>query len=259
MIDLCVVNYNTKDKLKRLLDTLVEHDNYIWNLFIEDNGSTDGSVEWLQENIKRYRTAHMSLNENIGYSAACNQAAARGAGEVVGLLNADVWLTSFDVAEIARRFDDLAVSILGPKQRDESGRITHAGIFGTNEKPRHRDFRKSDPKDELHRSMEPCLTVSGSAYFVRRSVWNELTNCPTYRASHPYAVGAFLPTPHYYEETWCSYHAGAHNHQVFYDGTISIGHSWHASSPVGGPADRLFHTSQRIFRAACAAHKIPCD
>lgn len=260
MIDICVVNYNTRAKLNRLLNNLFMHDNYIWNLFIEDNGSTDGSAEWLQEHASRYRLANVSYNGNIGYSAACNKAASRGAGDIIGLLNGDVWLSSKDVAAIEQRFaEHPEIAILGPKQRDEARRITHAGIFGTEEKPRHRDFRKHDPKDELHRNLEEAVTISGSAYFIRRSVWDDLTNCPTYRASHPDAVGAFLPTPHYYEETWCSYHARAHGYKVFYDGAISIGHTWHASSPVGGPADKMFSVSRRIFREACAAHEIPCD
>lgn len=62
-----------------------------------------------------------------------------------------------------------------------------------------------------------------------------------------------------YEETWCSYHARAHGFNVVYDGSISIGHSWHASSPVGGKQDRHFKESQRLFRRACLIHEIECD
>lgn len=260
MIDLCVVNYNTKAKLGRLINSLSTGDNLSWNLFIEDNGSTDGSAEWLQQYADRYRIESVSLNENIGYSRACNSAVSKGSADIVGLLNGDVWLKSADVKSILDRFEENPhISILGPKQRDEVGRITHAGIFGTHAKPKHRDFRRPDREDRLYRELEECLTVSGSAYFMRRSVWNALTECSIYRNLHPDVTGAFLPTPHYYEETWCSYHAWAHGYKIYYDGTVSIGHSWHASSPVGGKADKLFSVSRKMFRHACAAHNIPCD
>ena len=64
-----------------------------------------------------------------------------------------------------------------------------------------------------------------------------------------------LPTPHYYEETWCSYLARHRGYNVVYDGSVSIGHSWHASSPKPGEgyshADAQFKVSQSIFRNAC--------
>ncbi len=68
---------------------------------------------------------------------------------------------------------------------------------------------------------------------------------------YPDATGAFLPTPHYYEETWCSYFARHLGYNVVYDGSVSIGHSWHKSSAVGGEADSKFKESQSIFRKAC--------
>jgi hypothetical protein len=107
----------------------------------------------------------------------------------------------------------------------------------------------------LYRDQINCVTVSGSAYFVRRDVWDDMTNNKQYRELYPDAIGAFLPTPHYYEETWCSYFARHLGYNVVYDGSISIGHSWHASSPKPGEgisnADKYFPISREIFRKAC--------
>jgi hypothetical protein len=112
-----------------------------------------------------------------------------------------------------------------------------------------------DPNDTLFKDRVECVTVSGSAYFIRREVWNTLTCNSKYRKLYPNAIGAFLPTPHYYEETWCSYFARHLGYNVIYDGSVSIGHSWHASSPKPGEgysiADAQFKTSQSIFRGAC--------
>lgn len=259
MIDLCVINYNTKEKLDRFLYHLhsdVTPFNKNWNLYIADNGSSDDSQVYLKEISSKTLINKVYLNDNIGYSAACNQLAADSTGEIIGLLNADVWMTTEDIVNIEKVFNDNPdIHILGPKQRDENGFITHAGIIGSNTQPRHRGWRNYDPSDVLFRDRVECVTVSGSAYFIKRDVWNALWNDPEYRAIYPDATGAFLPTPHYYEETWCSYFARHRGYKIYYDGSVSIGHSWHSSSPKPGEgfseADAKFPISREIFRKAC--------
>lgn len=259
MIDLCVINYNTKNLLGRFLESLHVDAHRIpkkWNLFIADNGSSDGSIDWLIDNGFKYHITCGVKNENVGYSAACNQLASLGNGDIIGLLNADVWMTSEDVFRINRIFEENPnIHILGPKQRDENGFITHAGIVGTNIEPKHRGWHQPDPDNCLFVDRVDCVTVSGSAYFIRREVWNALWNNPKYREMYPDATGAFLPTPHYYEETWCSYFARHLGYNVVYDGSVSIGHSWHAASPRPGEgvseADKMFPISREIFRKAC--------
>ncbi|HJS83560.1 MAG TPA: glycosyltransferase [Nitrososphaera sp.] len=267
MIDLCVVNFQTKDKLERLLEVLhqdLKTYDPPWNLYIAENGSTDGSADFLAEEEWRYSIKHIDFNDNIGYANACNKLASYGSAPILGLLNADVWMTTGDVNRIARAFADPDVAILGPKQRNEYGEITHAGIFGTLTKPAHRGWREPDPLDEKYRDHLEAITVSGSAYFVRRSIWELLTICPTYTQWHAEIYqdkpeGAFLPTEHYYEESWTSWHAHAHNLKVYYHGYVSIGHTWHASHEIGSPQDQLFRKSQAIFRSACDYHNIPRD
>jgi glycosyltransferase involved in cell wall biosynthesis len=260
-IDLCVVSHNNIKELPRQVEKLLE-DGYQykdWHYFLADNGSTDGTAEWIDKNFDD-SFGTIEFNENIGYAAAANQLAAKGTSEIIGILNADVWLTYNDVRKIQDAFNaDASISILGPKQRNEDGCITHAGIEGTNTKCRPRAWKIWDPQDEYFRTQEDMVSVSGSAYFIRRNVWNILTKCPIYREMHPHAEGAFLPTPHYYEETWCSYHARAHGFRVVYDGSISIGHSWHASHELHSPQDDLFPISQKMFREICEHHGIEHD
>ena len=259
MIDLCVVNYNTRPLLQRFLNDLHKStsiEDKFWDLYIADNDSSDDTIEWLRLNDDQYKINRIDLNKNIGYSAAVNKLAARGSSSVIGILNADVWLSNNDIKKICKIFDQESnVHILGPKQRDEYGNIKHAGIVGTNTAPTHRGWNQSDPQDLLYKDRVNCVTVSGSAYFIRRSVWNALTKNEQYQQMFPGINGAFLPTPHYYEETWCSYFARHLGYNVVYDGSISIGHSWHASSPKPGEgyshADAQFKLSQSIFRKAC--------
>lgn len=263
MIDLCVVNHNTRPQLQRFLDTLhsdIKSPNGAltknWNLFITDNDSSDDFIPWIRHNEEQYSIDRLFLRPNIGYSAAINMMASKSNSEIIGILNGDVWMSSQDCRDIQNIFNENPdIDILGPKQRDENGFITHAGIIGANTAPKHRGWREHDPDDVLYRDRIPCVTVSGSAYFIRRTVWNALTYYPKYQEMFPGATGAFLPTPHYYEETWCSYFARHLGYSVVYDGSVSIGHSWHASTPKPGQgvsqADRYFPISREIFRKAC--------
>jgi GT2 family glycosyltransferase len=253
MIDLCVTNYNTLPLLQRLMKHL-EIGPQDYRLHISDNGSTDGTGQWFDEMPDPDGKGPLHtviLNENIGYAAACNQLARYGEAEFIGLLNSDVWLTGLDVKHIEEAFAETGADIIGPKQRDETGVVRHAGIFGTNTAPKHRGWRVLDPEDKLYRDRLEAVTVSGSAYFIRRSVWEALTNDPEYQALYPGVTGAFLPTPHYYEETWCSYFARHRGYNLLYDGTVSIGHTWHASAPVRGGRDNMWNISQKMFRDAC--------
>jgi len=259
MIDLCVVNHNSAQLLKRLLDTLhsdLDKVEKVWKLYITDNHSTDDFINIMRENSYNYLIDNLFLRKNIGYSAACNEMVSNSKSDIVALLNGDVWLSSADCLAIQEIFDaNPDIHILGPKQRDENGFITHAGIIGTNTSPKHRGWREHDPNDLLYKDRISCVTVSGSAYFVRREVWDAMTNNEEYNKLCPGAIGAFLPTPHYYEETWCSYFARHLGYNVVYDGTVSIGHSWHASSPRPGEGisevDKYFPISREIFRKAC--------
>ena len=159
MIDLCVVNHNTRPLLQRFLDTL--HSDVLnpngalaknWNLYITDNESTDDFIPWLRENENQYYIDRTYLRKNVGYSAAINHMASKSSAEIIGVLNGDVWMTSTDCLNIEKIFaNNPNIHILGPKQRDENGYITHAGIVGSNTAPKHRGWREYDPNDELYK------------------------------------------------------------------------------------------------------------
>lgn len=204
---LLVVSYNTRDKLERLVNTLwngTKAYDRNWRLYIADNGSIDSSVQYLHSIDGGPLVDHIFYNTNIGYAAAINDMASKTSEDILGALNADVWLTDQDAKAIEQTFiDHPDQAIMGPKQRDEIGRITHGGIFGDLWAPQHRAWHSYDSEDTFFRDRNRALTVSGSAYFIRRAAWDILSSCAIYCAEEvvansSVAVGAFLPTPHYY-------------------------------------------------------------
>lgn len=154
---------------------------------------------------------------------------------------------------------DERYGVCGPRQIDELGRLTHGGIFGTPSSPQHRGWHRAPLPGEYQDVRDDAVTVSGAAYFVRRSVWEELSLCPIYRSVDPTARGAFLQCHHYFGETYASYHAVAHGYRCVYNGAATMVHGWHKSSPVGGIGEQNWVRDQGFFRRACDAHGIAHD
>lgn len=270
LVDLVVVTYSAHQDLMQMLLSLERHADVPHTLTIINNASQNGAVShvvnkwrWNEGSTKQLCNRIDRINQsNVGYARACNQGAALGSAPIVLLLNDDVKFTAHCLSKLVAAFDrpDYAdVGVIGPKQVASDGRFTHAGIVKDGTRDKHRFWHAKDygqANDELD-----APTVAGSVYAVRRETWEELTLCPVYQgfvlSRGLKAEGAFLPTPHYYEETFCSYHARDHGWRVRYQGDISFIHEWHRSSPVGGEAEKVhFHASEDLFRAACSVHDI---
>lgn len=263
-LDVVVINYHTPHDLQAFLRSFVQFgptgvDSTLTVIEVDSNdGDRSESYEVETDDGQLVRASKIHLSSNVGYGRACNLAASCGEADVIALFNADVVLR----AGVLTHCHNALMShqdwgVLGPRQVDEQRKIVHAGIFGTNERPRHRGWKNPDHGQFADRL--EAITVSGSAYFVKRELWEELWLCELYRELYPSALGAFLPTPHYYEETWCSYHARAHGWKVMYDGTVTVQHGWHKASPVGGWAEEQMKVSQQMFRDACDHHNILRD
>ena len=260
-VDLIVVNYRTPADLGQFIRSYEQHPPALeHDLFIVNVSPGDADLDLGERITGRHpQVHHLFTRENVGYARACNATAARGDREVILLLNADTALTDGAVDRCATELlANEEWGVLGPRQIDSRGRLTHAGIIGAPEAPHIRYWLHRD-RGQANDIIDTAVTVSGSVYFIRRQVWDELTECPIYREVAPDAMGAFLPTQHYFEETWCSYHAQAHDWRCVYFGEAVVRHEWHRASPHDGHADKQFKVSREFFRRACDAHGITHD
>jgi GT2 family glycosyltransferase len=250
-VDVVVVNYHTTDLLFDFIASYEKYKTVGCHLYIIDIQPESGMLY-----PKEY--TYISTEENLGYGRACNLGASLGNNSVILLANADTLLSEGfeECYEELLRHDDWGV--LGPRQVDDQNKITAGGIIGEDWSPRQRGWAEQD--HGLYSDVvETALSVSGALYFVKRAVWDELTGCPLYQQYSPGAVGAFLETPHYFDEMFCSLHSRFHGHKTVYYGPVVMTHLWHRSSPHGGWADSQFNISQQMHRDACALHGIPCE
>lgn len=257
-VDLLVCNYNSRDMLRRLLDIL--HSDYepdVWTLTVADNGSSDGSKEWLETNVDNYHIRNLHFNENIGYARAINKMAAETNNDVLCAVNADTWFTTKHVKEVVGFLTkNPNVAITGPKQIDEKCRIRHAGIYWSGIKghhPVHMGWARPDPNDLMYKEDHPCWTVSGSIYYVRRSVWNAIAQYEPYHKLGLNPDGQALPHFElFYEETMVSQLAHHLGYEVWYNGTSeTAGHTWSGSKTDQSRLNALSAQSRQQYINLC--------
>lgn len=260
-MDIVVVNYKSSRDLRQFMNSYEffapsqPHAVHIMNVAPDEQDMA--AAEYFRQ--RNHNVQVTAFGENVGYGHAVNVGVAQGSYDTVAIFNADIVLTT-GALDICADYlwSREHIGVVGPRQHDEKGRVTHAGIFGTNDKPEHRGWQSTNSLK--FRDAVPAVTVSGSAYFIRRHVWDFLTACENYQEFASEPAGAFLETQHYFEETWCSYHAREHGYSVMYYGLVDIIHKWHRASPVGGTTDRIvMPQSRQMFRECCDHHGIAHD
>lgn len=181
-----------------------------------------------------------------GYAHSVNSSLANGSAPYVLALNADTLMLNPPtvIVEIFETHPDIAV--IGPRQVDDSGRITHAGIFGDNFKREHRYWLQplSLYADRCAEYVLDVPTISGSIYFCRRSIWEEF--------------GGFLETRLYYEETALDFAVRHAGHRVVYTGATTWQHLWQHSTYPESERFRQVVRSREMFYAYCAERGIEC-
>ena len=126
------------ESLHATLPAGLEHE-----ILLVDDGSTDGTREWIQTLGTPFR---ILLNErNLGYAATNNRGAAAASGDVLALLNSDLVLTRRwlqPMLGILRR--ERHAGIVGNVQfRAATGELDHIGFrVGLTGKPSHDESRR---------------------------------------------------------------------------------------------------------------------
>ena len=108
-IDVIVVCWNDKEKIAAALDSVfalgeVRADPDFANVVVSDNGSTDGSRDFIRERYGN-RVTIIENGANLGFAAACNRAFVKTSAPYAFLLNPDAELKDRALANIAAFLD----------------------------------------------------------------------------------------------------------------------------------------------------------
>ncbi|MDE6338897.1 MAG: glycosyltransferase family 2 protein [Muribaculaceae bacterium] len=87
-----ILNWNGEELLKQFLPTAVKYTiSETTDLIVADNGSSDGSVQWITNNCPEVKV--IELGKNYGFAEGYNRAIRQSDYEYVVLLNSDVEVT----------------------------------------------------------------------------------------------------------------------------------------------------------------------
>ncbi|MFH1624466.1 MAG: glycosyltransferase, partial [Pseudomonadota bacterium] len=119
MTSVIIPTYNELEYTKRCLESLKRFTKGRYELIFVDNGSTDGTVEYLRSVISNPSpTIGYKLicnTENLGFARGCNQGIEAASGDYVLLLNNDVIVTERWLEGMIRCAEsDIRAGIVGP-------------------------------------------------------------------------------------------------------------------------------------------------
>jgi O-antigen biosynthesis protein len=144
-------------------------------IVLVDDGSTDGTREWLAGLGDPFRVI---LNErNLGFGAATNRGAAQARGEILARLNNDLGLGSGWLEPMLRAVDALGpkAGLVGNVQFDAASlEVDHAGIvINLKGKPEH-DRRAPGLFPLVFHPIRKVAAVTGACVLINRETWLRL-------------------------------------------------------------------------------------
>lgn len=93
-LSVIILNYNNRNVIRRCVDTLLAHSTrYGYEIIVVDNGSTDGSYEFLAEAYQDQKILLLKNKKN-GCSSGRNLGVSRACGEYLCFLDSDQWVVS---------------------------------------------------------------------------------------------------------------------------------------------------------------------
>lgn len=104
MISIIITNYNGLKWLKVCLDSLFSQTYSDFEIILVDNGSTDDSIKFLEENYKDSRLKIIKSEKNLGFAGGNNLGFNNSIGEYILLLNNDTWVENNFLEELINAF-----------------------------------------------------------------------------------------------------------------------------------------------------------
>ncbi|WP_048149011.1 glycosyltransferase family 2 protein [Methanolacinia paynteri] len=127
MISIVIPNYNGKKFLENCLNSISGQSYSDSEIIVIDNGSSDGSAEYIKENFQGIIL--IENNENLGFTGATNQGIRQSNGEYILTLNNDT-ISDPSLLENLHKaiISDENIGIVASKMIFPDGRINSAGM-----------------------------------------------------------------------------------------------------------------------------------
>ncbi|GFN31004.1 glycosyltransferase family 2 protein [Paenibacillus xylaniclasticus] len=121
LTSIIIPSFNGLTLLQRLIDSIREHTDpkaTPYEIIVVDNGSSDGTCQWCIDQ----RIPFVSLADNVGFPAACNQGLRIATGDQLMLLNNDIVATPNWLANLSAGLEQESdIGLTGPITNYASG------------------------------------------------------------------------------------------------------------------------------------------
>ncbi|PJA73205.1 hypothetical protein CO151_14545 [bacterium CG_4_9_14_3_um_filter_65_15] len=171
--------YNKLDLTRVCIESLHTHPvEPGFEIIVVDNGSTDGTTEWLREQQEAKRLRSVLSGENLGFADGCNAGAAVARGKYLLFLNNDMEVKPSWLDPLVTTLDhDPQVGVVGAKLLFPDGTIQHGGValvevhadrvtFGGI----HLSYQKSGSDPAANRAQQ-MQVVTGACLAIRPEVF----------------------------------------------------------------------------------------
>lgn len=176
-----ILNWNGIDYLKKFLASVVRYSTCPDTcIYVADNGSTDGSVEWVVQSFSSVKT--LTLGSNHGFAGGYNKALEQIDATYFLLLNSDIEVTEGWLQALVDFMDvNPDVASCQPKIRsyDHRDHFEHAGAAGCYIDKygypfcRGRIFYNIEKDNGQYDTREDVFWSSGACMIVRADAWKK--------------------------------------------------------------------------------------
>lgn len=131
LVSIIILTWNQLDYTRQCLHSIQQFTAEPHEIIFVDNGSTDGTVAWLQQQVAVHDNYRLISNrQNLGFAKGCNQGIEAATGGYLLLLNNDVVVTEGWLAGLLECLcSSASIGIVGPMTNNISGlqRVAQVG------------------------------------------------------------------------------------------------------------------------------------
>lgn len=208
-IDIIIPSFNGKNLLEKHLSQVFQNSDFLNKVIVIDNGSTDGTVDWLKENYSQVQI--VANKTNLGFTKPVNQGVAVSTAEYFVLLNNDVRPEKDYLKNAIRFFEDEKVFAVSFNEHGSSWPVV---VW---------DDKIQFTQGEDKKIPRYSAWASGGSALFRRKIWDKLGGM-----NEIYA-------PFYWEDIDIGYRAWKMGYKVIWDNQSLVDHEHESTAKKLNP------------------------
>lgn len=174
-VSIIIPVYNVEKYVAKCLDSIIENNAFSGQVICVNDGSTDGSLEILNQYVAKYPNLEILSQPNAGLSEARNTGLRAAKGEYVMFIDSDDWVVSGSLAELFARIEGEEVLYYNGKRYFEEAQQYEKECPITEYK--HENGQAFFASIMRMRRNIPWVCVWGAIYkrtfLIDNSLWNE--------------------------------------------------------------------------------------